>query len=113
MNTETNNTPLIIFIISLVIALFLYIKYIHYKKRCRFCGKWNALKIINKKVVSRDDISIKKRLVDNTRDGQGKIIKTKTREVYIPGIKEKILVNTQCKYCKNEDSYYITRSHEK
>lgn len=100
-------------ILLIIIGIFVYIKYLHYQKRCSSCGKWNAMKIIDKKVVSRDETSVKKTVKDVHKNRNDEIIETVEREVYIPGIKEKTAIIARCKFCNAEDTTYETKEYAK
>lgn len=104
---------MVTFIFLIGIAVFGYIKYSQYQKRCGSCGKWNAISITDKKVVSRDETSIKRTTKDIRRNRNGEIIDTVEREVFIPGIKEKTAIITRCKFCNAEDITYETRKYAK
>ena len=84
---------LIILLISLSIVMS------GFRKRCRNCGKWWAMKIIRKRLVDEKASWIKKEFKDKTRDGR--IIRT--REEAVPATVYTYRIDRQCKHCGHED----------
>jgi hypothetical protein len=82
------------------------------RKKCQACGRWNALKVIDKQPVSKEPTAIKKTLKEEHKNKKGEIIRTIEKEVMVPGVKITYLVKSQCKYCKNEKEYYSTSIFE-
>lgn len=70
-----------------------------FRKRCRNCGKWWAMKIIGKKLVDEKASWIKKEFKDKTRDGR--IIRT--REEAVPATVSTYRIDRRCKHCGHED----------
>ncbi len=99
------STTLVLLIIG---ALILYIVYKRYKKRCKSCGKWYAMKITDKEVIEKTNASIKK----TTREKNSKGETIRTNEVYIPATKTKYLVTENCKYCGHKERYYTYETKE-
>ena len=95
------------------ICLVLYFIYRSYKKRCKQCGKWNAMVESDSEVVSREQTNIKKTLTDVTRDSKGQAVRKRSKEVYIPGTKTRYRITETCKYCQHERQFYknVTREN--
>lgn len=107
-NTKSTPTDFSPLIYLAIVAIGLYIVYRRYKRKCKECGRWYAMKITDEEVVDRVSASVKKTIKE--KNGQGEIIKTK--EIYIPATKTKYLVTETCKYCGHEKRYYNSETKE-
>ena len=70
-----------------------------YRRKCRHCGRWNAMRITEERCVDQKESRIKETL--KKRDGKGNVIST--REVYVPATTYFYETHRKCKYCSSED----------
>lgn len=86
----------IITVILIIVSIFLSIKWMHYRKRCRECGKWNSLIQVDNNFLRNGR---RKKIFKTThKDSRGRVSGTSEREgVEIYPI---YLVTFQCKYCE-------------
>lgn len=81
---------IVVFIVCLILCVLL-------RARCPKCRKYRALILIDKEAVSKEKCSKIETL--NTRDGSGKIIRTREHRIY--GEKICWRETYQCKYCNH------------
>ena len=70
-----------------------------YRRKCRHCGRWNAMRITEERCVDQKESRIKETL--KKRDDKGNVIST--REVYVPATTYFYETHRKCKYCSSED----------
>ena len=70
-----------------------------YRRKCRHCGRWNAMRITEERCVDQKESRIKETLTK--RDDKGNVIST--REVYVPATTYFYETHRKCKYCSSED----------
>ena len=70
-----------------------------YRRKCRHCGRWNAMRITEERCVDQKESRIKETL--KKRDNKGNVIST--REVYVPATTYFYETHRKCKYCSSED----------
>ena len=70
-----------------------------YRRKCRHCGRWNAMRITEERCVDQKESRIKETL--KKRDDKGNVIST--REVYVPATTYFYETHRKCKYCGSED----------
>ncbi|GJH40806.1 hypothetical protein RCZ04_13560 [Capnocytophaga sp. HP1101] len=84
-------------ILGTIILLFIISD--RYSKKCRSCGKWNAMVRYHTKIVGRRRTVITE--IRKTRNGEGKVIRT--QEVDVPATVTDYEVHRRCKYCGHKD----------
>ncbi len=89
-------SAIIIFIIGLV-------QYSRRSKKCKKCGQWNAMHVVEKELVKETPTHKIKTLKDTNKEG--KVIRT--REVTVPATKYTYHIYEQCSFC-SEIKDYIT-----
>ncbi len=111
-DTENNNEnddysdPFWIYIGIIIIVLY-YVFY-RYKKRCRKCKKWGAMKQISKELKEEKPTHIKKSFDRKNKKGEV----TSTYEKPVPATKYLYLITEQCKYCSAKNEFYKTKTKE-
>ena len=99
---RTNNQKdYILFYFLAGVALFCtsYFFFNKFRKRCRDCGKWNAMVLIKKEAVSERSTKIRKFSKETHRNRDGEITGSTEREIYVPAIEINYHCNEQCKFC--------------
>lgn len=87
--------------------------YKSYQRRCKNCGKWNALVEINREIIDKEDTVIKKNLRETRRDSKGHVFQTIDREVVVPAYRLTYEVTDECRYCHEIYTYEDTEKVEK
>jgi ribosomal protein L37E len=107
--TENDNASakLWFWILIALVAIFLWITYNRYSKKCDKCGKWNSMKTVEKEPVEKIKSHIIKKLYD--RDSQGKILREKP--ISVPATITKYHIHRKCKHCGHRD--YLVKEEKK
>ena len=77
-----------------------------YRNRCKKCGKWDAVQVIDRELLSETKVKVTKILETKHKNH------TTKREVLVPGIKSEYRVTCKCKYCGNITTYIDTVREE-
>lgn len=79
------------------------------RKRCPFCKKRHALKMVKSEVISQEDVSVLKemKIRNNQRNETGSV------EQYIPGVKTTYKEYYTCKYCGKTSTQMRTEKKAK
>lgn len=79
------------------------------QKRCPFCKKRHALKMVKSEVISQEDVSVlaEAKIRNNQRDTTGSV------EQYIPGVKITYKEYYTCKYCGKTSTQVRTEKKAK
>lgn len=70
-----------------------------YRRKCKHCGKWNAMRKTGTYCVGEKDSRIKE--TTNVRDGNGKVLRT--YEEFVPATTYFYETHRKCKYCGFKD----------
>ena len=70
-----------------------------YRRKCKHCGKWNAMRKTGTYCVGEKDSRIKE--TTNVRDGNGKVLRT--YEEFVPATTYFYETHRKCKYCNFKD----------
>ena len=70
-----------------------------YRRKCKHCGKWNAMRKNGTYCVGEKDSRIKE--TTNVRDGNGKVLRT--YEEFVPATTYFYETHRKCKYCNFKD----------
>jgi CHAT domain-containing protein len=100
-NAEQQNAKGIILIIVIV---FICIIVRMYRRKCRQCKKWNAMKRVRKELVDEKPSTIVKNRTK--KNGKGEVICT--YQVDVPATTYHYHIHRQCKHCGYKD--YKTKS---
>lgn len=87
--------------------------YKSYQRRCKNCGKWNALVEIDRKIINKEDTFIIKKLTERRRDSKGHVYQTIDKEVNVPAYRITYKVTDECKYCGKTYQYEDVEKVEK
>ncbi len=85
-------------IISVALIITAVIARKLHKKRCKKCGKWNALKRIKTEESSREPVMVRKTLREWHRSSTGEKIEV-TKEAIVPGERVSYIHTMKCKFC--------------
>jgi ribosomal protein S14 len=96
---EKNSYAIIFAVISAALIITAVIAINLHSKRCKRCGKWNALQVIKVEEFERQKVTIKKILEETHRNVEGEVIETVEKEVLAPAIRVYYRVNKRCKFC--------------
>lgn len=79
------------------------------QKRCPFCKKRHALKMVKSEVMSKEDVSVlaEAKIRNSQRDTTGSV------EQYIPGVKTTYKEYYTCKYCGKTSTQMRTEKKAK
>ena len=70
-----------------------------YRRKCKHCGKWNAMRETGTYCVGEKDSKIKE--TTKIRDGNGKVLRT--YEEFVPATTYFYETHRKCKYCNFKD----------
>lgn len=98
--TEENKKSIFHFIFFAIGVYIIYciIAY-RYRRKCKHCGKWNAMRKTGTYCVGEKDSRIKE--TTNVRDGNGKVLRT--YEEFVPATTYFYETHRKCKYCNFKD----------
>jgi hypothetical protein len=105
MNEFTLNNWIAVIII---IALIAYVLYFLFDKKCSFCGKIGALRIVKRELINQKESKIKETI--RTKDKNGKVIRT--REVMVPATTKTFRIYYECKNCKKQETRLKTDTYK-
>lgn len=99
-STEENKKSIFHFIFFAIGVYIIYriIAY-RYRRKCKHCGKWNAMRKTGTYCVGEKDSRIKE--TTNVRDGNGKVLRT--YEEFVPATTYFYETHRKCKYCNFKD----------
>jgi hypothetical protein len=103
----TTKDKTILWAIVIFILVILITRY-RYKRKCRNCGKWNAMKKINTECVNEQASSIVEKR--QKKDSTGKVIST--WEESIPATVYTYHIHRQCKHCGYKDYLEKTKKRK-
>ncbi|WP_315499697.1 hypothetical protein [Capnocytophaga gingivalis] len=98
--TEENKKSIFHFIFFAIGVYIIYriIAY-RYRRKCKHCGKWNAMRETGTYCVGEKDSRIKE--TTKVRDGDGKVLRT--YEEFVPATTYFYETHRKCKYCNFKD----------
>lgn len=98
--TEENKKSIFHFIFF-AIGVYIIYRIIAYRyiRKCKHCGKWNAMRKTGTYCVGEKDSRIKE--TTNVRDGNGKVLRT--YEEFVPATTYFYETHRKCKYCNFKD----------
>lgn len=99
-STEENKKSIFHFIFF-AIGVYIIYRIIAYRyiRKCKHCGKWNAMRKTGTYCVGEKDSRIKE--TTNVRDGNGKVLRT--YEEFVPATTYFYETHRKCKYCNFKD----------
>ncbi len=69
--------------------------------RCSKCGEWNAMEFVSKELVGSIRTNKVKELKKEIKNAQGEIVRTTTKQIMVPALKNTYKVYEKCKKCAN------------
>ena len=94
-----NNYAIIFAVISAALIITAIVAIKLHSKRCKRCGKWNALQVIKVEELEKRKVMIKTILEETHRNSEGEVIETVEKEALAPAIRVYYGVNKKCKFC--------------
>lgn len=84
----------------IILPIWISIGSIQKYKTCSNCKKWSGLKLVNKQLINKENVTIEKTVKDKVYNDRNRTNPSYIeRKVYVPGIRYTYNVEYKCKKC--------------